>query len=142
MKEILWKDLSRERREELLNRCGYSETQWKREWSEMLPFAQLLLARELESMSGNTATLRANNVELIAGQDGIGWENHHDPRICKKDDPGVRAALLRAALIAKGQIQLGDSVAVDYVTGKAVLFRDEKSFTINTDLIIIEGTSQ
>jgi hypothetical protein len=55
---------------------------------------QVLLARELEMISGNTVTLRTEGVHLL----DVGWEQHHDPRLAHPDDPGVVASLQRARL--------------------------------------------
>jgi hypothetical protein len=80
--EIDWNSLTAERRKELLAGCGYSTVAWKKPWDKMPPTMQVLLARELERISGGTATLEHDEVmEELRHEPG--WEQRFDPRLSR-----------------------------------------------------------
>jgi hypothetical protein len=84
--ELDWESLSMQRRKELLTRCGYSSELWNEPWAGFLPHFQVLVARELEQVSGGFATLKHNPVmEELRNQ--TGWEQRCDPRLKGKAKP-------------------------------------------------------
>lgn len=83
--EISWDSLSTQRREELCRGCGYWVGVAKRPWSVMLPTTQVLLARELERISGGYATLTHNEFMEELRQEP-GWEQTCDPRLTGHDE--------------------------------------------------------
>jgi hypothetical protein len=78
--EVDWDSLSMERRKGLLAACGYQTGMWEAPWNNMLYAARVLLARELERVSGGTATL-AHDWYMEEMRHEPGWEASLDPRL-------------------------------------------------------------
>jgi hypothetical protein len=90
--EVDWGSLSDGRRKELMGACGYWEGMSKEPWGNLLPHAQVLLARELERISGGTATFVHDEImEELRHEPG--WEAKCDPRLqCKPALPSEAEA--------------------------------------------------
>jgi hypothetical protein len=81
--EIDWNALSAEKRKELLAGCGYWTGMSKEPWDNMLSTVQVLLARELERISGGKATFIHDEI-MEEMRHEPGWEAICDPRLQRK----------------------------------------------------------
>ncbi len=82
--EIDWDTLPRQRQRQLLGRCGFSGDFWLCDWEDIEDEERVLLARELEAVSGGYVTLR-HDADMEELRHKTGWEITCDPR-CRVDD--------------------------------------------------------